>query len=169
MEIREVEPDEYGEAGRVTALAYQEYVPPDPDESWRDYVVELADVAGRAGRTLVLVAVEDGRIEGCATIETTESIDGEVDLQPGQANFRMLGVDPAARGRGIGRGLVQAGIDRARAEGKTLLTLHTTEPMKPAQRLYESMGFRPDPERDLWFDDGFHLIAYRLELERPPG
>jgi ribosomal protein S18 acetylase RimI-like enzyme len=169
MEIREVEPDEYGEAGRVTALAYQEYVPPQPDKNWQGYLVELGDVAGRAERTIVLVAVEDGRIVGSATIETSESIDGEVDLRPGQANFRMLGVDPAARGRGTGRRLVQACIDRARAEGKTLLTLHTTEPMKPAQRLYESMGFRLDPERDLWFGDGFHLIAYRLELAPPPG
>jgi hypothetical protein len=51
IEIREAEPDEYAEAGRVTALAYQEFVPAEDDGDWMRYLARMADVAERADRT----------------------------------------------------------------------------------------------------------------------
>jgi GNAT superfamily N-acetyltransferase len=80
------------------------------------------------------------------------------------ACLRMLGVDPSARGRGIGRALVEASIDLARAAGKTVMTLRTTDVMHAAHGLYRSMGFEPDPDRDVVFDDGFRLIAFRRPI-----
>jgi len=49
------------------------------------------------------------------------------------------------------------------------VTLRTTAPMKAAQHLYASLGFEPDPDRDLVYESGFRLIAYRLELDGAPG
>jgi len=49
-------PDEYGEAGRVTALAYREFVAPGEAE-WEDYLQHIADVESRAGTATVFVAV----------------------------------------------------------------------------------------------------------------
>ena len=163
MEIRTVRPEEYAEAGRVTALAYQEFVPPDPEPGWSDYLAMLADVDGRAGRTLVLVAVEDGRVVGTATVELERTIGDEGELQPGQANLRMLGVDPAARGKGVGRALVEASLESARTAGKKVMTLRTTTLMKVAQRMYEAMGFERDPGRDEAFPE-VSLLAYRMDL-----
>lgn len=149
----------------MTALAYMEFVPPNPGPTWTDYLAELRDVAGRAERATVLVAVEGGRVVGCATVELQESIDGEIDIAPEQANLRMVAVDPAERRRGVGRALVETSLDVARRAGKRLVTLHTTAPMRAAQRMYEAMGFRRDPAADLHFDDiDLHLIAYRMEL-----
>ena len=165
MEIRKARPDDYEEAGHVTALAYREFAPPnDPD--WEEYLGEIADVAGRADRTLVLVAAEDGRILGSATMEFDGAVVGDDDpaLPPEMASLRMLGVDPAARGRGVGRALVEASIRESRNRGKTLFVLRTTERMAAAHRLYESMGFRRDLDRDVEFDEGFRLIAYRLAI-----
>jgi ribosomal protein S18 acetylase RimI-like enzyme len=168
MEIREVRPREYGEAGRVTALAYGEFARPG-DPEWDEYLAEIADVAGRAGRTLVLVAVEDDRIIGTATLELDATIGDEgTTLEPGTAHLRMLGVDPSARGRGVGRALVDACIERARRRGRHTLTLHTTTMMETAQRLYLSAGFGRDPDRDHVPPD-FPLIAFKLPLaEGPP-
>jgi ribosomal protein S18 acetylase RimI-like enzyme len=166
MEIREVRPEEYEEAGRVTALAYREFAPPnDPD--WEEYLGEIADVAGRANRTLVLVAAQDGRILGTATMEFDDGVVGDDDpsLPPEMASLRMLGVDPEARSRGIGRALVEACIDLSRARQKTLFVLRTTERMLAAHRLYESLGFERDLDRDVVFDSGFRLIAYRLPID----
>jgi ribosomal protein S18 acetylase RimI-like enzyme len=168
MEIREVRPDEYEAAGDVTARAYHEFADFD-DPEWIEYLGEIADVAGRAGRTVVLVAVEDGRILGSATIELDHTVgDDDTELPPEMASLRMLGVDESARGRGIGRALVEETLARARAAGKTVMALRTTERMRAAQALYRSMGFRADPDRDVVFDDGFRLIGYRLDLAQDP-
>ena len=60
-----------------------------------------------------------------------------------------LYVVPALRGRGIGRALMTAAIDLARAEGADHMDLGTAETDVAARGLYESLGFdnhegRPD-------------------------
>jgi len=164
--IRPARPEEYEAAGRVVADSYREFVRPTDTADWDDYLVQLADVAGRVDRTVVLVAVDPGgQILGSVTIEEEDVIgDDDSSLEPGASHIRMLGVDPSARGRGIGRALMDASIERARERGKRFVTLRTTDRMTAAHRLYASMGFELDPDHDLVFDDGFRLIAYRLAL-----
>jgi ribosomal protein S18 acetylase RimI-like enzyme len=164
VEIREARAEEYDETGRVIVAAYREFSTPG-DPGWEEYNRTLADVAGRAGRTIVLVAAEQGRILGSATIEMDRTVgDDDEVLPPDVAALRMLGVLPEARGRGVGRALVRATIDRCVTRRKRELVLRTTEPMVIAQRLYRSLGFERDPDRDMRFEDGFVLYAYRLEL-----
>ena len=162
IEVREARPDEYEEAGRITADAGR--------ASWDDYLVRIADIADRARRTTIIVAVEDGEVLGTVTLELEgrtdegrEDGDESEPLEPGQAHVRMLGVAPGARGRGVGRMLMDACIEWSRQAGKTLLTLNTTERMKVARAMYESMGFTRTP--DLLFPDGFVLLAYELPLD----
>jgi ribosomal protein S18 acetylase RimI-like enzyme len=170
VEIRLIRSEEYEEAGRVTALAYREFVPAGRrSRDWEAYLAEIADVAGRADRTQVLVAVDEGRILGSVTLEIDRTIGDEGDLEPGAANIRMLGVDPGLRQRGAGRALVEECIDRAREAGKRAVTLHTTPLMRLARRMYERMGFERDPARDASYPD-VRLIAYRRSLIRAaPG
>ena len=146
---REAMPEDFAEAGRITAEAYREFVPPD-DDDWQRYLVRLADVGERASRTTVLVAIDEGRIIGCVTLELESRVrdgDGEAPLEPGEAHIRMLGVDPAARARGA---------------GKTFITLHTTTKMLAARRMYERLGYVRDADRV--FPNGFVLLGYRKEL-----
>lgn len=162
MEIQEVGPSQYEAAGSVTAGAYAEFAPPG-DSEWEEYLQTIADVGGRAERTLVIAAVEEGRILGTATLEMEQTLgDDDVELPPDTASLRMLGVDPAARGRGVGRALVESCLERARAAGKRVMVLRTTERMEVAAALYRSLGFERDPERDLEGD--LRLVAYRLAL-----
>jgi ribosomal protein S18 acetylase RimI-like enzyme len=167
LEIHVVRPDEYEEAGRVTADAYREFVRAGDDADWHEYLASLADVAGRVDRTAVLVAVREGRVLGCVTLEEDATVgDDDVQPEPGATHVRMLGVDPSARGEGVGRALMRFTIERARAQGRRFVTLRTTERMTSAHRLYESLGFSRDPDHDMVFDDGFQLLAYRMVLER---
>jgi ribosomal protein S18 acetylase RimI-like enzyme len=161
--VRLVRPPEFDEAGRVTALAYREFVRPG-DRAWTAYLERVADVAGRAQRALVLVAVDgDDRILGSTTLELDARIDDDdAPLGTGEAHVRMLGVGPESRGRGVARALMEACANEARARGKTRLTLHTTERMIVAQRMYESMGFVRGTDRT--FPDGFSLLTYAKEL-----
>lgn len=168
IEVRLARPEEYDEAGRVTALAYREFARPQ-DEGWHEYLHRIADVRARADHTLVLVAVEDGRVLASATVELDRRIEPEDDptLGPQDAEIRMLGVHPDARRRGIARALMDACFDKARARGKTRMQLHTTQRMAAAQAMYESLGFRRLADRV--FPDGFVLLSYERSIGDGPG
>jgi GNAT superfamily N-acetyltransferase len=57
--------------------------------------------------------------------------------------LRDLYVDPAARGVGIGRGLLNYVADAARAEGAHRLSLQTEPTNTRALQLYAQFGFEP--------------------------
>jgi GNAT superfamily N-acetyltransferase len=151
-------------AGRVTVAANAEFAPDDPDDpfttSWARYLEEMADAAARAAQGVLLVAVEDGRVVGTVTLYLGP---GSMQWRPGDAMFRLLAVDPAARGRGIGRALLEACLERARAAGKPRMALHTTEWMVTARAMYERAGFVREPEGDAELP-GVTIIAYAAEL-----
>jgi ribosomal protein S18 acetylase RimI-like enzyme len=166
VEIREALPDEYEEAGRVVALAYREFVPPD-DEAWHDYLERIADVATRARFARILVAVEDGRILASATVEVDERIeDDDPPLEPDEVTVRMLGVHPAVRRRGIARALLDEVESIARRAGRSRITLGTTKRMRAAQAMYERLGYRRLADRV--FSDGFVLLEYERVLSTGP-
>lgn len=112
----------------------------------------------------VLVAVVGGRIVGTATSELDPTIGGAQGLQPGQANLRLLAVDPHARGRDVGRRLVEACVQDACRAGKEVATLHTAGQMVATLRIYRSLGFRRDPASDVELHPGLVLQAFRLPL-----
>jgi ribosomal protein S18 acetylase RimI-like enzyme len=166
MDVREATEDEHEAAGRVTADAYREFIRPG-DVDWERYLRRIADVSDRADRTTILVAVEDGRILGSLTLELEGRVRDEDDedhrpLDPDEAHIRMLGVDPAARARGVARALMTESESRARAAGKTHMTLNTTKRMQAAQRMYERLGY--ERTEDTVFPDGFVLLGYRKQL-----
>jgi ribosomal protein S18 acetylase RimI-like enzyme len=71
-----------------------------------------------------------------------------------------LYVVPAARGRGLGRALMNAAIDFARDEGADYMDLGTAETDVAARALYESLGFSNREGKP----DGPINYYYELEL-----
>jgi ribosomal protein S18 acetylase RimI-like enzyme len=127
------------------------------------YLPQLADVAGRAGRSQLIVAREDGAVVGAVALVLGGDF-GEVTRSPDEAAFRMLVVDPAARGRGVGETLVRECLDRARAAGRRRMVLSTGPQMAAAHRVYRRLGFTRLPERDWSPRPGIDLLVYALEL-----
>jgi len=129
-----------------------------------EYAVQLADVAGRADRaTLLLARDATGQVVGSVALVLSGDF-GEVTRSDDEAAFRMLVVDPAARGLGVGLALVQECLDRARAAGKVRMVLSTDPRMTTAHRLYERLGFTRLPDRDWSPMPGIDLRVYSLEL-----
>jgi ribosomal protein S18 acetylase RimI-like enzyme len=169
FEVRDVRPEEYEEAGAVTAAGYAEFVRPG-DADWEAYLEELRDVERRVKRADVLVAAapagdRPSGVLGTVTLELSGRIGDESEpLAADQAHVRMLAVRPDARRGGVAKALMEACAERARSAGRRRITLNTTERMRAAQAMYESLGFVRAPDRV--FPDGFVLLGYELDLSR---
>ena len=163
LEIRGVRPDEYESLARITVTAYQALDGGDLG----DYTDELADVATRAASTEVLVAVDDGVLLGGVTFVPGPDNPYAEDLRDGEVGIRMLAVAPAAQGRGAGRALSVACLERATAAGAGQVALHSTPWMTTAHRLYESLGFVRTPSRDLRVSADLVLMSFLLPLTGP--
>jgi len=160
--VRPAEPAEFERLGEIVVAAYEAIGALEGDD---EYVPELRDVARRAREATVLAAVDDASGEplGCVTYAPDPSNPWAEHLRDGEATIRMLAVAPAAQGHGVGTVLVAACIERARAEGRRAIFLHSLPVMEGAQRIYDRFGFRRAPERDWLFPD-FLLMGFVLDL-----
>ena len=86
-------------------------------------------------RAVVLVARD-----GDGIIGTVQLLPAPMPIQPHRADVAKLQVHRRARGRGLGRAQMDAGVAHARAAGFTLLTLDTKRG-DVAEKLYEGSGW----------------------------
>jgi ribosomal protein S18 acetylase RimI-like enzyme len=157
-----IEPATPADWSRIGQLTVDGYVVDDlaPEK----YLPQLADVARRARLAEILVARDaGGEILGAVALVLSGDF-GEVLVSEEESAFRMLVVDPAARGRGVGELLVRACLARARAAHKSRMVLSTDVRMAAAHRLYERLGFSRLPERDWSPLPGVNLLVYARDL-----
>jgi ribosomal protein S18 acetylase RimI-like enzyme len=142
--IRPADPAEYKEVARLTVAAYAPFL-----SGTGTYEQELRDVAGRAAHAEVLVAVEpgSGALLGTVTFVPEGGRYGEI-ARDGEAEFRMLAVDPVAQGRGVGAFLLGHVLEESRRRGKHGVVCSSQPSMTAAHRVYERAGMRRAPERD---------------------
>lgn len=160
IEIRTARTDELDRIGDLTATVYVAggYVSPNDM-----YLHKLRNAAQRAREAELVVALSDGRPTGTVTYCRHGSSWAQLTA-PGEAEFRMLAVVPAARGLGLGEALVRHCIRRAREDGCTALRLSTEPIMHTAHRIYQRLGFTRTPERDWRPEPEVDLLTYALAL-----
>jgi ribosomal protein S18 acetylase RimI-like enzyme len=164
--VRPVRSDEHDAVGRLTVAGYDaDGHLQRPDGTYdHEYAAWIGDVAGRAADSEVLVAVDGDRVLGTVTWCPPGSASAQLAQQPHQGEFRTLSVDPGARGRGVGRALVEACLVRARGAGLDEVLLCSLTEMTTAHRLYLSMGFVRRPDLDWSPLPGVRLLGFGLTL-----
>ena len=134
------------------AILIREFLPGDEgafrvlNEEWiREYftlepkdIEALSDPGGaildRGGR--IFFAVRGGETVACCAL---------VARGGGECEVSKMAVTKACRGLGLGRRLLEAVIEKARAAGVRRLFLESNRKLTPAISLYESVGFREVP------------------------
>ena len=156
--VRVATPEDVDAAGSVVAAAYLHDL-----QVSAGYLERLRDAGSRATQAVLLVAADDERVLGSVTYVAGGTAMAQLAAS-GEVELRMLGVDPAARARGVADGLVRACVDRARREGHGRVVLSTQPQMLAAQRLYERLGFVRQPDLDWVPEPGVVLLGYALTL-----
>jgi ribosomal protein S18 acetylase RimI-like enzyme len=171
--IREARADDYAALGPMLVLAYAELPGmPTPDQQ-PDYYAMLADVAARAARPSLTVFVATdaagqllGSIDFIADMAHYGS-GGTATTVTDAVGVRLLAVNGAARGQGVGKALTRFCIGQARVAGKARVVLHTTKAMQIAWGMYEALGFVRFPAID--FRQGnLDVFGFRLDLGDTP-
>ncbi|MGO4343044.1 ribosomal protein S18-alanine N-acetyltransferase [Pedococcus sp. 2YAF34] len=125
-----------------------------PDDAWSE-PTWWAELAGRPRRAYV-VEEEAGQVLGYAGID----LGGEV------ADVMTMAVAPAARGRGLGRRLLDELVARAREDHAEHLMLEVRADNDVARNLYDSNGFEVLTVRRRYYQPGdvdAHVMRLTLE------
>jgi ribosomal protein S18 acetylase RimI-like enzyme len=131
LTVRRAGPDDVEAIGRLLFDFNTEYEEPTPPpEALAERFRELL-----AGDTVVLLAGSGP--DGIAVMRFRPAI-WTTELE---CYLAELYVVPGRRGQGLGRALMNAAMDTARAEGATYMDLGTSEDDVAARNLYESLGF----------------------------
>jgi [ribosomal protein S18]-alanine N-acetyltransferase len=80
------------------------------------------------------------------------------------ARLTSIAVRPGAKGRGLGRRLLEAAEAQALAKGCTRLRLEVRPSNKAAKRLYETHGYRRFAVAEDYYEDGAPAWRYEKAL-----
>jgi ribosomal protein S18 acetylase RimI-like enzyme len=142
------------------------------------YLADVLDLEARLDISETFVAEHRGRVVGTITYFRDANDEGiGPRVPPGTAGIRAVATHPDARGLGLGRRLAETAVERARADGRDAIVLHTWMLMSAAIGLYESLGFRRAPSLDAgtreFFATGVEedipALAFRLDLRGRKG
>jgi ribosomal protein S18 acetylase RimI-like enzyme len=125
---------------RIVSAAYAEFEPWLTPANWAQLTANITQVIAPDATGLLRVAQLGDQLAGTVTY-----------LPPGPKEYRrvppewsvirVLGVEPALRGRGVARALTEDCLALARADHAPAIGLHTAEMMVAARTLYEHAGF----------------------------
>lgn len=146
VSIRPAAPADLKAIGRLGALLVRMHHDLDPDrfiaatpQTEHGYGSFLGTQLDKSN-IIVLVAERDGEVMGY-TYAGIEGMDYMSLRGPAGVLYDIV-VDPAHRGQGVGRVLLDATLEALKAKGAPRVVLSTVERNESAQRLFARAGFR---------------------------
>ena len=167
LRLRDARPGDQEPVLALTLSSYAEYADA-LGPMWPLYRDNIIQTLARVAPAEQVVAERDGAVVGAVLLYPrggplpTQADAGALARWP---EVRLLAVPPVHRGQGIAEALMRECVRRARGAGATGLTLHTTDLMRTAMRLYERLGFVREPALDFSPAPGITVKGFRLALE----
>lgn len=151
------------DAEAIVALWTEAYF--DEGEGGRDTPYSHSDFEQtQAAAAHLLVSEPDGAVVGVIALLAPDEPTRAVALA-GEAELARLVVSSTARRQGIGRALANRCAELAQSEGWLAISLWSRPYQRAGHRLYESLGYQRQPERDSTDETGFDRLVFRLDLE----
>lgn len=167
--IRNANPEEFETIGKLMVAVYSQldgFPKPDEQPAYYNMLAHIGDLTKKPDTELLVAVSADGSIAG-AVVHFNDmqqyGSGGSATKEKDAAGFRLLAVDPVARGKGVGKLLTTACIQKARDKKLSQVIIHSTRAMQIAWKMYEGMGF--NRSEDLDFMQGeLPVFGFRLRL-----
>ncbi len=169
VKVRIAKPSEYKVVGELMVEVYSqlEGFPNQKEQpEYYDLLLNVGQLTSN-GHTHIIVALDtNNKVMGAVVYFEDMLYYGSGGIAPQLKNasgFRLLAVDPLARGLGIGKLLCEACIQRSKNLSHKFLYIHSTESMEIARRMYERLGFHRYEPIDFKQND-LEVFGFRLRL-----
>jgi GNAT superfamily N-acetyltransferase len=167
--IRNSKPAEFEEVGKLMVRVYSQLEGFPKESEQPDYYKMLSNIGeltNNPGTELLIAISSDSKIAGCVVYFNDMQYygsGGTATKERNAAGFRLLAVDPSARGQGIGRLLTYECIRKAKDKRLSQVIIHSTKAMQIAWKMYESMGFKRSEDLD-FMQGELPVFGFRLLL-----
>jgi putative acetyltransferase len=135
-QIRSIEPGDDATLANIIRTVLEEFGANKPGTVYFDRETDhLYDLFSQTSRSVYQVAVQEGKIVGGAGVFPTPG------LPEGTCELVKMYLLPEARGKGVGKALIQQAFSLAKDLGYHSMYLETMPELRTAIGIYEKMGF----------------------------
>lgn len=169
--IRKAKPHEHPVLGQIMVDVYSSLEGFPKKEEQPEYYQMLANIGNltkNAGTEIFVALNGEQKVLGGVVYFSDMKYygsGGTATKELNAAGFRLLAVHYAFRGNRIGRKLSQNCIDRARADNRQQLIIHSTKAMKTAWEMYERMGFKRSEDLD-FMQGQLPVFGFRMRFQK---
>lgn len=167
--IRDARPEEFQEVGQLMVNVYAQlegFPKPDAQPAYYQLLANIGSMTEKPTIRLLVVVAPDGTIKGGVVYigdMQHYGSGGTATQEKNAAGFRLLAVNSSARGKGVGKLLINECIRLAKAAQQKQLIIHSTKVMQTAWLMYEKMGFKRSEDLDFMQGD-WPVFGFRLSL-----
>jgi len=140
LEIRSIRSADDPAVAGIIRTVMPEFGADGPGFAIHDPEVDAMSATYAQPRSAYFVVVDGARVIGGAGVAPLAGAD------PAICELKKMYFLPEARGRGVGRTLIERCLEAARGHRFRTCYLETLTGMEAAQRLYERVGFRAIPQ-----------------------
>ncbi|RUT79120.1 GNAT family N-acetyltransferase [Ancylomarina longa] len=152
--IRNAKPEEFEEIGKLMVHVYSQLDGFPKETEQPDYYKMLANIGELTKKPeaelLIALSPKEKIVGGVVYFSDMQHYGsgGTATKEKNASGFRLLAVDPSARGLGIGKQLTLECIRKAKLKKNAQVVIHTTKAMQTAWKMYEKIGFKRSEDLD---------------------
>jgi GNAT superfamily N-acetyltransferase len=167
--IRNAKPEEFEFIGNLMVQVYSQlegFPSPTDQPKYYNTLANIGAFTQKPKVELLVAVANDNTIAGGVVYFGDMQYYGSGGIATKELNtagFRLLAVDPATRGKGIGKLLTHECIRKAKEEKFAQMIIHSTKAMQTAWKMYEGIGFKRSADLDFMQED-FPVYGFRLAL-----
>ncbi|HLP51178.1 MAG TPA: GNAT family N-acetyltransferase [Chitinophagales bacterium] len=135
IEVREIRPEDNSTICHIIKAVFEEHGINRPGTAYYDESLNHMSDCFKAPGSRYFIGLIDGVVYGGAGVFPTAGLPTDT------CELVKMYLLPAARGKGLGRALIEACFDFARQSGYQRVYLETMPELKAAVRIYEKLGF----------------------------